>query len=411
MKSRRIILRSTKAFYFFGILWPVLFAGGLNAQMAVRGETVFTSDGPAIKNGVVLVKEGIIEAVGQASEIEIPGEYEIHEAKVVTPGLIDAHSVVGLSGIYNQPHDQDQLDKTQAVQPELRALDAYNPLEPLVAWLRDYGVTTVHTGHAPGALINGLSLIVKTHGNVLEDVLINGDAMMTFTLGSSIRENFSTPGTRAKGVAMIRGALLKAQNYRHKMKAGEDKPERDLSLEALVGVLEGRIPALITANQATEIMAALRLANEFKFDLVLDGAAEAYLVMDEIKAAGIPVIIHPTMVRNYGDTRNASFETAKKLQEAGILFAFQSGYEDYVPKTRIILYEAAIAVANGLDPGDAISAMTINPARILGIEKLTGSITIGKKADLVLFDGDPFEYTSHVCLVILDGNVVSDECR
>jgi imidazolonepropionase-like amidohydrolase len=144
---------------------------------------------------------------------------------------------------------------------------------------------------------------------------------------------------------------------------------------------------------------------------VLDGAAEAYLVLDEIKAAGVPVIIHPTMVRNYGDTRNASFETAGKLQEAGILFAFQSGYESYVPKTRVILYEAAIAVANGLEPIDAIAAMTINAARILGIDHRTGSITPGKDADMVLFDGDPFEYTSHVCNVILDGRVVSSSCR
>jgi imidazolonepropionase-like amidohydrolase len=182
-------------------------------------------------------------------------------------------------------------------------------------------------------------------------------------------------------------------------------------MEALADVLEGRIPALITANQVTEINAALRLAKEFGFKLVLDGAAEAYLILDELKSAGIPVIIHPTMVRNYGDTRNATFETAGKLQDAGILFAFQSGYESYVPKTRVILYEAAIAVANGLDPADAVAALTINAARILGIEKTTGSLSPGKEADVVLFDGDPFEYTSHVCTVVLDGEVVSDNCK
>ncbi len=404
--------RATKFFLFTcSIICILLINNTLQAQIAVRGEIVHTSSGPAVNDGVVLIKEGKIEAVGPADELEIPPNYIIYSGKVVTPGLIDAHSVVGLSGIYNQSHDQDQLDKTHAIQPELRALDAYNPREQLVTWLRDFGITTLHTGHAPGALINGRTLLVKTHGAVLQDVVIKPEVMMTFTLGKSIGHNFSSPGTRAKGIAMIRSELLKAQNYLQKMRSAEDKPDRDLSMEALGEVLGGRIPALITANQATEIIAALRLADEFKFRLVLDGAAEAYLVIDEIKAAGIPVIIHPTMVRNYGDTRNASFETAKQLQDAGILFAFQSGYESYVPKTRVILYEAAVAVANGLDPEDALSAMTINPARILGIGDKVGSISPGKDADLVLFDGDPFEYTTHVCTVVLNGTVVSDTCR
>ncbi len=410
MKADYYNRKNSLYIYFFGFIC-IAITGVLHAQIAVRGEIVHTVSGPSIREGIVLIHNGKIEAVGPTSEVEIPPDYKTYNARVVTPGLIDAHSVVGLSGIYNQSHDQDQLDKTQAIQPELRALDAYNPQEKLVEWLRDFGITTVHTGHAPGALVNGKSLIVKTHGDVLQEVLIDGEAMMTFTLGETVGHNFSTPGTRSKGVAMIRSELLKAQNYIQKMKTADEKPDRDLRMEALGEVLERKIPALITANRATEIMSALRLADEFRFNLVLDGAAEVYLVIDEIKAAGIPVIIHPTMVRNYGDTRNASFETAKKLQDAGILFAFQSGYESYVPKTRVILYEAAIAVTNGLNPDDAIAAMTINPARILGIDKKVGSITEGKDADLVLFDGDPFEYTSHVCTVILNGEVVSNNCR
>ena len=158
-------------------------------------------------------------------------------------------------------------------------------------------------------------------------------------------------------------------------------------------------------------MSALRLAKEFGFKMVLDGAAEAYLVMEEIKKAGIPVILHPTMVRPGGDTRNVSMETAAALQKKGIPFAIQSGYEGYVPKTRLVLYEAAIAASNGLSFQEALASITIGAARIIGVDKRVGSLEPGKDGDVAVFDGDPFEYTSHVCGVVVNGQVVSEICR
>jgi len=390
----------------------IISALPLYAQLAVKGDTVYTMAGDPIANGVVLAKDGKIERVGTASEVSIPDGYKIMSAKVVTPGLIDAHSVVGLSGYYNQEHDQDQLETSDPIQPELRAIDAYNPREPLVEWVRNLGVTTLHTGHAPGALISGQTMIVKTVGETVEEAVIRPTAMIAATLGATIERNFKSPGTRSKGVAMLRTELLKAQNYLEKRQAKEEdeRPARDLKMEMLGKALNKAIPILITAQKYTEIMSALRLAEEFDFELVLDGAAEAYLVLDEIKAAGAPVIVHPPMVRNFRDTQNASFETAAKLKEAEIRFAFQSGYESYVPKTRIVLFEAAIAVANGLAFEDALAALTIDSARLLNIEKRVGSLEKGKDADIVLFDGDPFEYTTHVCAVIIDGVVVREEC-
>jgi len=390
----------------------ILYATTLSAQTAIKGKTVYTMAGAPIENGVVLVKDGKIENVGAASSISIPTGYEVIEAEVVTPGLIDAHSVVGLAGWYNQKHDQDQLDKASAIQPELRAMDAYNAREKLVEFIMQHGVTTLHTGHAPGALISGQSVLVKTFGNTLDDVLLDSTVMITMTLGSTVGRNFKKPGTRAKGVAMLRTSFLKARDYQKKLKKkGDKKPARDLAMETLVKVLEGKMPALITANRSVEIMTALRLANEFGFKLILDGAAESYLVLDEIKAAGVPVLIHPTMTRNWGDTKNASYETAAKLKAAGIPFAFQAGYESYVPKTRIVLYEAAIAAANGLSREDALAAITIEPARILGIDKTVGSLEKGKQADIVCYDGDPFEYITHVCTVIIGGEVVHSGCK
>jgi len=379
-----------------------------DAQIAVKGKTVHTVSGEAITNGVVLIRDGKIERVGTEGSVRIPGNYEVFEAEVVTPGLIDAHSVVGLAGILNQEHDQDQLETSNAIQPDLRAIDAYNAREDLVIFLREKGVTTVHTGHGPGAVISGQTMIVKTTGETLQEALVDSVTALAITLGSGISGEFSKPGTRAKAVAMLRQELIKAQEYAEK-RAVEDEskhPSKDLKMEALAGLLDRKIHALITAHKANDILTALRLQQEFGFKLLLDGAAEAYLVMDQIKEAGIPVIIHPTMIRTRGDAQNASFETAGKLADAGIPFVFQSGFEGYVPKTRVVLFEAAIAVANGLSRDHALRALTLDAARVLGIDNRTGSLERGKDADLVLFDGDPFEYTTKAGHVIINGQVV-----
>lgn len=383
-------------------------------NLAVVGEIVHTMAGEPIQNGVVLVRNGKIERVGPASAVAIPAGTRVLNAKVVTPGLIDAHTVVGLAGYLNQPHDQDQIERTDAIQPELRAIDAYNPREELVAWLRGFGVTTLHTGHAPAALISGQTMIVKTRGDTVEKAIIRPEAMIAVTLGEdALGETDKSPGTRPKEIAMLRAEMIKAQEYARKRSSGPEdrRPGRDLGLEMLGKVLRREMPLLVTANRSRDILTALRLASEFNIGIILDGAAEAYHVIPQIKAAGVPVIVHATMARSYGDRENLSFETASILRKAGIPVALQSGFESYVPKTRVVLFEAALAAAHGLTASEALSTITIDAARILGIADRVGSIEPGKDADLVLFDGDPFEYTSHVTHVLIDGEVVSEEMR
>lgn len=375
-----------------------------DAQIAVKGETVYTMNGNAITNGVVLISDGKIEAVGTESDVTIPDGYDLHEAEVVTPGLIDAHTVVGLAGYYNQDHDQDQLETSSAVQPELRAIDSYNAREFLVQYLNNKGMTTIHTGHGPGAVISGQTLITKTAGETIEESLIEPSKMLAMTLGSGVRRNFSSPGTRSKAVAVLRQELIKAKEYAEKRAQGEEQ-SRNLKSEALADLLDGEITALVTAHTSHDIVTALRIQEEFGFDMVLDGAAEAYLVIDEIREAGVPVIIHPPMIRPSGDAKNANMETASMLAEAGIPVAFQSGYESYVPKSRIARYEAAIAAANGLGFDGAMHALTMGAAEILGIADRVGSIEEGKDADVVLFDGDPLEYITNVQAVIVNGKV------
>ncbi len=387
--------------------------------VAIRGETVHTMAGPPIKDGVVLVENGKVTLVGSAQDIPIPPAATVLRGKVVTPGLIDAHTVVGLSGFLNQEQDQDQLDRGDPIQPELRAIDSYNPRERLVEWLRGFGITTIHTGHAPGALVSGQTMVVKTVGETVEAAAIKPAAMVAVTLGDDSRPggdgaDKKSPGTRSKAVAMLRSELVKAQDYVRKrgLPDADKRPERDLRRETFAEVLTGRLPLLVTVNRAADIDSALRIAAEFKIRIVLDSAAEAYLLADRIKAAGVPVIVHPTMRRGgMGETENISFETAAKLRAAGIPIALQSGYEGYVPKTRVALFEAAIASANGLTTEEALAAITSDAATILGIADRVGSLQPGRDGDVAVFDGDPFEYTTHCIAVVIDGRIVADTPR
>jgi imidazolonepropionase-like amidohydrolase len=389
----------------------------VSAQIAVKGEAVWTmTSNEPIKDGVVLINKGKIERVGAASSIQIPANYRVISAKVVTPGLIDAHSTVGLAGYLNQPHDQMQTDLTGAMQPELRAIDSYNTEERLIEWLRGFGVTTIHTGHGTGAAISGQTMIAKTVGKTVDDATIVPTAMIAATIGdAAMFSGGRPPGTRAKEIAMLRGEFLKAQDFNRKMDDAKGDaakmPGRDLRAEMFAKMLRREIPLLVTAQRHQDILTALRLAKEFNIRLILDGAAESYTLIDEIKRAGVSVIIHPTMFRASGETEHLNMETASRLKQAGIPFALQSGYEGYVPKTRVVLFEAALAAANGLSQRDALASITIDAAKIIGVDNRVGSLVAGKDADIAMYDGDPFEYTTHCTGTIINGNSVSEVIR
>ncbi|HET6630312.1 MAG TPA: amidohydrolase family protein [Woeseiaceae bacterium] len=404
----------------------LLAAGVAESQdIAVRGDVIYPVTAPPIENGVVVIEDGRIADIGPAGDVRIPDGIEVVDAAVVTPGLIDAHSVVGLAGWLNQDEAQDQIEHTAAIQPELRAIDAYNPREHLIAWLRSFGITTIHTGHAPGEIISGQTLIAKTTGDTVAEAVIEPFAMIAATLGEGAvvtEENGrKSPGNRSKAVAMLRSELIAAREYLAGRATPDDEDSedgdddngegRDLRLEALGRVLRREVPLLVTAHRHNDIVTALRVADEFDIDIILDGAAEAYLVLDEIKAAGVPVIIHPAMTRAYGEKENISFTTPAKLLEAGIPFAFQSGFEGYVPKTRVVLFEAAITLAHGLSFDEALAHATIEAAKILGIADRVGSLEPGKDGDLALYDGDPFEYTTHAVGTIIEGVQVSNVVR
>jgi len=249
---------------------------------------------------------------------------------------------------------------------------------------------------------------------------------------ASTKSGKASPGTRGKQMAMLRSLLIEAREYSAKVakkaaakesaasepdKEGKEKSKadepvaRNLKLEVLSEVLSGKKALLITADRAQDIASAIRLAEEFKIPLWLDSASDAHWMIPQLKAAGVTVLLHPSMARASGEKENLSFQTASKLREAGIPFAIQGGFEPYVPKVRVVLFEAAIAAAHGLSFEDAVESITLSPAKILGIQDRVGSIAVGKDADLAIYDGDPFEYTTHCTGVVIDGIVVSSDSQ
>ena len=396
--------------------------------LVVQAKRVLTAAGQTIESGTVVCVDGKIKAIGKTGEVAVPEGATILKCEVVMPGMVDVRTCAGLSGILNVKHDSDQLEHSSPLQPELRAIDAYNPREELVEYIRSFGVTTIHTGHAPGELMSGQTLIAKTIGNTIEEALmVDGRAIAATLAEASSKSGKASPGTRGKQMAMLRALFIEAQEFQTKRNAkpnpkptesnGKDKEKeaepiaRNLRLESLVDVLAGKKALLITADRAQDISSAIRLADEFKIKIWLDSAAESHLLIPQIKAAGISVLLHPSMARASGEKENQSFQSASKLHAAGIPFAIQGGFESYVPKVRVVLFEAAIAAAHGLNYDAAIESITISPARILGIQDRVGSLEVGKDADLALYDGDPLEYTSHCVGVVINAKVVSSLVR
>ncbi|MFM7516437.1 MAG: amidohydrolase family protein [Pirellula sp.] len=403
-----------------GVLVCLLASPSWAETLVVKAKLIHTVSGKSITDGAIVCVDGKIASIGEIAKVAIPEGAKVIQAEVVTPGLIDVRSSVGLSGILNVDHDSDHLETSSPLQPELRAIDAYNPREELIEYVRGFGITTVHTGHAPGELISGQTMIAKTRGGTVQDALVfDGKAVCATLTESSQKSGKQSPGTRGKQMAMLRALLIEASEYRAKLsnqtkehdENDDSKVSRNLKLEAIVDVLEGKKALLITADRAQDIASALRLGEEFSIRIWLDSAAEAYQLIPQIKKAGVPVLLHPSMARANGDRENMTFRSASILKENGIPFAIESGFEAYVPKVRIVLFEAALAAAHGLSKEAALESITLSAAKILGIQDRVGSIDVGKEADLALYDGDPLEYTTHCTGVIIDGVVYPGESR
>jgi imidazolonepropionase-like amidohydrolase len=392
-------------------LLTALLGAPLAAEtLYISAERIYTS-GPQgiIEDGAILIEDGKISRIGTTTELQPPAVARRLKAAVAVPGLIDSHTVVGVNGGYNTPKDQDGFEASNATGPQYRVLDSFNPLEKLVTHANNLGTTTIHVTPQPTAPIGGSSALFKTRGTMADQMLVRSDVAVLFSLGEAPKAAFkeSGPGSRMAVAATIRSELYKARQWAAK---DEDDRDVDLGMQALARVLAGESLALFSAHREDDIATALRIAREFDLKAMINYGTEAYLLIPQLIEDKATIVLAPTMQRPQAfEKRNSSLEAAAILHRANVSIVFGSGYEGYVPKSRVLLWELAIAVANGLPAEDAIAAATIEPAKLWGVADRIGSLEPGKDADIVLFDGDPFEYTTHVTAVIVEGDVNEKE--
>lgn len=363
--------------------------------------------------GGILVADGKIADIG---DITIPDDADVIDAAGarVYPGFIDSHTHLGVSEEGLGWEGRDYNEMTEPVTTHLRALDAINPEEDGFREAVEAGITTVMSTPGSANILGGSTVVLKTGGGLLHQRVLRENAGIKAALGENPKRIYSSqkkmPSTRMASAALLREALVVAGNYMDKIeRAGGDSeklPPRDLKLEALIPVLKKEIPIRMHAHRADDIATALRIAREFDIDLTLEHASEAHLIADKVAATGFPATVGPSL-GNPGkvETQNKTLETVKVLSEAGMTVALTTDHP--VLSIYELLHAAAAVVREtGMDDYDVLRCITINAAKILGVEDRVGSIEKGKDADLVIVDGHPFDYLSQVLYTIIDGQVV-----
>jgi len=386
------------------------------SKFAIKSGTILTMARNPLKEAVILVKDGKIEQIG--SEIPIPKGCPIIDAKdfVIMPGLISPRSYIGVSANWRQQSSIDEISKP--VVPEMEVKDAIEPQAPLFSFARELGITTALVTPGNMNVIGGQGVVVKTVGDVVDKMIAKDKALMVFGFGVSAKRKDQMPSTRMGLAALLRDTLVKAQEYKDKVEKYEkDKkgtaPQRDFSLEALIPVLKGEMPVLVHAEREDDILTALRIADEFKLKVILDGATDAYKIVDEIKKREIPVILE-SLFRGAGNIEDKGFNPQNPaiLAKAGVRVAFRvaEGHGWYTPAVGWtggdLLEIAAFAVKNGMAEDAALRAITIDAARIIGLESRVGSLEQGKDADLIILRGHPLQTGSVPEAVFIGGKLV-----
>ena len=385
---------------------------------AVVGAHVLTGTGVEIENGTVLIEGGKIKAVGKTGEVPVPAGARIVDVagRVVTPGLVDSHSHLGLGPSGGVTEDNET---SNPVTPELRIVDSIHPEgegpdEFQFRRALAEGVTTVVARPGSGNVIGGQSAVLKLRGGTVDDMVILFPADMKMALGrkGAYAAKGVMPTTKMGAAYLVRKALVEAAEYGQALerydgeKAKNPKaapPARDLGKEALLKVVRREIPVHIHVDSSDDIMTAVRLADEFKFlRLSLGHAVEAYKVAGELERRGVIVVVGPQMTAY--DDEGRLVNLAGYLADKGVPVDIMTDAD--VVQQSFLRYQAAVAVKYGMDPKQALRSITVNPARTMGLEARIGSLEPGKDADLVVFDGDPFDVATRALTVFIDGRVV-----
>jgi imidazolonepropionase-like amidohydrolase len=378
-------------------------------RLAIVGGRVLPIEGTPFDGGAILIEDGRISALGP--DIPVPDGVERVDAqgKVILPGLVDAHVHLGVHEEAEGWAGQDTNEMTNPVTPQVRALDAINPDDLGFQDAVGGGVLTVNVNPGSGNPIGGQTVALRCAGRTVDEMVLRAPSGLKSALGENPKRVYGDrkeyPSTRLGTAAVIRESFVKAANYLDKLErgGGNGEPvERDLRWEALGLVLRREIPWRQHCHRADDIATALRLADEFGYRLVIDHGTEAALLADRIAERGVPVLIGPLLTsRSKVELRRRSLANPGKLAAAGVEIGIITDHP--VIPIQLLHVQAALAVKEGLDPETALRAVTLTPAKILGVDDRLGSLTPGKAATLSVWSGDPLDVRSRVEAAWIDG--------
>ncbi len=382
-------------------------------KLIKNGKIVTMTDNKIIDGGIVF--DDKIRYVGNDfNDFDIEEEYDANGAYIM-PGLIDAHCHIGMVEDSLGFEGDDTNDDSDPVTPQLRAIDAINPLDRCFVDAVNAGITTVVTGPGSANPISGQFVAIKTHGVCIDHMIVKAPCAMKMSLGENPKSVYhqknQMPLTRMGTASLIRETLYKAKDYKEALEdykkdpEENDKPEYDIKYEALLPVLKKEIPVKFHAHRADDICTAIRIAKEFDIKYTIEHCTEGDIVAEILKDENVGVMIGPTMTdRSKPELKNMSFSTYKKLSDIGISLAIITDH----PETTIEYLPlcAALAVKHGMDKQKALEALTVNPAKNCGIYDRVGTLEIGKDADIVVFDKLPYEFEAQAKMTFIDGKKI-----
>ena len=398
------------------------------AALVLKGATLYTVTDGIVPNGILVVQDGKIVAVGPSSEVTVPDGAVVRDVsgKVILPGLVDTHSHLGVYPHPRVPANADGNETTGPVQSVVRALDAIYPSDPGIRMAQAGGITTANIMPGSGNAVGGQTAYVKLRGRTIEDMLIHKDGIqggMKMANGENPKRAYAsrkqTPATRMAVAALQRQLFIRAQNHQKKWDAYAEKkeedekakpPDPDIALDPVIEILQGKRTVHFHTHRADDIMTAIRLAEEFQFPLVLQHVSEGYKVADEIARRNIPCsVIVLDAPGGKPEAIEMTLRNAAVLEKAGVKVAFHT--DDPITDSRFFLRMTALAIRAGMSEAAALRALTIHAAEMLDLQDRIGSLEVGKDADLVVLSGPPFSVYSHVLETYIEGEKVFDRSR
>ena len=382
-------------------------------MIAIKGGKLLTVTNGTIENGTILIENGKIAAIG--ADVAIPEGAEVicAEGKWVTPGFIDAHTHISTFA-EPQPrpvvHDGNEVSSPNTSQ--IRGIDGMNPKDMAIKAARDAGFTVCYTGPGSANVIGGTGFAFKCiDGETVLDLLIPGTEMMKMAFGENPKNVYGSknilPNTRMGVASVLREALFNAKAYSDaKLKAekeGKEPPKPDFRLESLVPVVRGEMKVRMHAHRNDDIVTAVRIAKEFNLDFAIEHCTEGYMIKDFLAKEGVTAVVGPLdMQPAKMEIWNTTFANPGILEKAGVNFCLTQDTSSF---TKMLPINVGIAIREGLSWDYALKAVTLNPAKLLGLEDRMGSLEVGKDADIAIFNGDPFCNYTKCTETIIDGVV------